>query len=172
LTSGPYALERLLWANCARYRTFTSRSWLGPRRRRKLTAWLAIGGILLTGFLAFNDERDLLLTANSTIQELKVPDLSSAEADAIAAGGVDQVTATAVSARYTVVLSATPGGGVVLKPIGHQPITIKNTAPVDILVYPPPGAQFIGQKINAPERLMSRYSEDTFVCVTATQCSS
>jgi hypothetical protein len=171
LTSGPYAIERILWQIWPGYRVWISRVWSDQTSRRRITAALFFGGIFLSGFLAFNDERTLLIQANTTIGALKVPDVPGADADSVKALGSTRATATAVSARYNLVESATPGGGVVLKPVGHRPITVKNATSVDILVYPPPGAQFTDQKIDEPMRLQWPV-EDTFVCITETKCSS
>lgn len=138
--------------------------------RNRVARYSALTAFILANFLAYHSSQVALRTAQKQIESLKSAQGSISEAVSVEATGESQATATSISAPYNIVISATPGGGVILRPSSGIPITVKNTAPSDLLVYPPEGAAFDGQSVNKPVSIYRGDGVDTFVCVTKVRC--
>ena len=57
-----------------------------------------------------------------------------------------------------------------MKPNGAAPITVRDSATANVLIYPPVGAAFDGLKVNQPAAVEGAGGFDTFVCIAPTRC--
>lgn len=84
---------------------------------------------------------------------------------AIAAAGTSQATATALTAQINIVTTISAGQGVVL---ADQDAVVLNRGTVDLLVYPPTGAQIESYGTNSAVTLRAEYGSGTFVRSSST----
>ena len=160
MTGGPFVAERITKQIWPGYDTWAAR-YLAPATRQKLVAGAAIVGIFIATFLAFRNERPLLIATSACDQD-HIP-----VAEFVTAAGTDQKSAAPVTGFYTLVSPSRDKGGVILQPNGRRPITLRNTGNDELLVYPPFGAEINDGGVNNP---VSLPYEDTFICVSPSKC--
>lgn len=164
LTAEPAA--KFFWHG---YDTWAAR-YLAADHRKRLARSAAVGTLIVANFLAYHSTQDDIRVAKTQIASLKSIDPKLSDSVSIDAAGTTQDTATPISAPYNVIVSVTPTGGVVLRPRGQTPITVKNTAPSNVRVYPPVGAKFDGFFVDEPVAIFQNSGTNTFVCISKTRC--
>lgn len=87
----------------------------------------------------------------------------------ISAAGSSQGTATAISSQNNIITSCSGSQGVVLTNTTSVPVLIANRSGNMCSVYPPSGAQIESAGSNVAVGLSDSWQQ-TFMCVSATQC--
>lgn len=152
------------WVFPSAYGGFAERH-LPPKRRAKLAKAATLLTFAAANFVLYHGSQADLRALREVAQG------SGEDAASVVAGGTDQRSATPVSDRYIVVVSISPGGAIRLAPRDRSPIEVRNTAPSNLVVYPPVGARFLGLSPNTPVSLFRGDGTDTFVCLSATECA-
>ena len=162
------SISRFFWDGYDKWAT----QYVTPARRKQFTWFSSLVAFIVGNFLAYHSVQDDLRAAQIQIASLKTAQGATSEAVLVEAAGTNQITATPVSAPYSIVISQTSGGGVILRPSGAIPITVNNVTSLNLLIYPPEGAKFDEQSVNTPVFVVGHSGPVTFVCITKVRCTS